>query len=64
MDVFVRFDGWLRLIDSYQGFDYGYLNSEGTIPSDSIISKGQQRMDNEDLEDAAADDREGWGRNP
>ncbi|KAJ2959929.1 hypothetical protein NQZ79_g4658 [Umbelopsis isabellina] len=54
------FDGWLRLIDGYRGPAYGYLNSEGTIPEDAIVSKGQNRiMDNEDIEDAAADDREG-----
>jgi hypothetical protein len=48
------------LIDGYRGFDYNYLNPEGTIPDNAIISKGQERMmDKEDLEDAMADDKEG-----
>ncbi|THV05558.1 pseudouridine synthase [Dendrothele bispora CBS 962.96] len=37
------FDAWIRSVDAYDGTDFLYLNSQGTIPPEAIIQRGVQR---------------------
>ena len=40
---FIRFDQWIRSVDSYGGNDLLYFNSQGTIPEAAVIKKDQRR---------------------
>jgi len=37
------FDGWIRSVDSYKGNDFLYLNPQGIVPPEAIVTKGERR---------------------
>ena len=43
VDIYLRFDSWVRHVDSYAGADLSWLNPKGIIPPGAVIKNGERR---------------------